>query len=119
MPKLDANMKPSEYVGRVIKHVESQFKQDRGRKDTKRANLGDIRSTRIKTPQILRDAIYDCSQSEESKASTFVSGNIKAIVPLFREKLSSDDSGFNLTHFKRGPVNPIQEKRIFGILTAN
>ena len=120
MPKFDAEMKPGEYVNRVIRHVEALFKQDRGRKEAKKANLGDIRSTKIRTPEILRDAVYDCSnQSQEYKASTYVSGNIKAIVPLFREKLSSDDPGFNLTKFKRGQVLPIKEKRIFGILTAN
>lgn len=114
---IDVKLNPSEYVNRVIKYAETQFKQDRGRKDTKRANLGDIRSTSIQTPEILQKPIYNCS--EEQKAVTFVSGNIKAMVPLFREKLSCDDTGLNLVHFKRGSLEPIQEKRIFGILTAN
>ena len=59
MPKFDAEMKPGEYVNKVIRHVEAMFKQDRGRKETKKANLGDIRSTKIRTPEILRDAVYD------------------------------------------------------------
>jgi len=60
--------------------------------------------------------------AEHEKATTYVSGNIKAIVPLFRERLSCDESSqsnVNLVRFKRGLIEPICEKRIFGILTAD
>ena len=52
---------------------------------------------------------------------TYVRGNIKAIVPLFRERLTCDEASKsvsnNLVKFKRGDIQPIQEKQIFGILT--
>ncbi len=51
-----------------------------------------------------------------------VTGNIKAMVPLFRERLTCDEAAstnVNLVKFKRGPIIPICEKRIFGILTAD
>lgn len=114
-------MNPKEYVERKIKYAEDLFKQDRGHRDTKRANLGDIRSTKIRTPEILQKPLYQCS-SDQEKSQTLVSGNIKAIVPLFRERLSCDDASrvnANLLKFKRGQLEPISEKRIFGILTAD
>lgn len=118
---IQVNLNPKEYVERTIKYAEELFKQDRGHRDTKRANLGDIRSTRIRTPEILQKPIYDCPEDE--KSTTYVSGNIKAIVPLFRERLTCDESGkganINLVRFKRDKIEPISEKRIFGILTAD
>ena len=65
---IDVALNPTEYVNRVIKYAEDLFKQDRGQKETKRANLGDIRSTKIRTPEILQKPIYNCS--EEQKATT-------------------------------------------------
>lgn len=43
----DRSVKQTDYVAKVIKFAETQFKLDRGRKETKKANLGDIRSTKI------------------------------------------------------------------------
>jgi len=42
---IDTNLSAKEYVARMIKYAEELFRQDRGHRDTKRANLGDIRST--------------------------------------------------------------------------
>lgn len=118
---IGTNLSAKEYVERTIKYAEETFRQDCGHRDTKRANLGDIRSTKIRTPEILQKPIYDCAESEKSR--TYVSGNIKAIVPLFREKLTCDEAGkgsnINLVRFKRNKIDPISEKRIFGILTAD
>lgn len=53
---------------------------------------------------------------------TMVSGNIKAIVPLFRERLTCDEANTlnaNMMKFKRGKIEAIREKRIFGILTKS
>ena len=118
---IDTNLNPKEYVNRVIRYAEGLFKEDRGRSDTKRANLGDIKSTQITTPEIIQKLIYSCATDEE-KAHTYVTGNIKAIIPLFRERLTCDEASstnVNLVKFKRGPIIPICEKRIFGILTAD
>ena len=107
---IDESMPNGEYVDRVIQYAENLFKQDRGRQDTKRANLGDIRSTKIGTPEILQKPIYHYDCSKDEKAQTFVSGNIKAIVPLFRERLSCDEAGssnVNMVRFKRGSVQNI------------
>jgi len=102
---IDTSLKPKEYVDKVIKHAEELFNQDRGRQDTKRANLGDIRSTKIRIPEVLQKPIYECN--EEMKATTQVRGNIKAIVPLFRERLTCDEAttlNANMVRFKRGDV---------------
>ena len=49
-----------------------------------------------------------------------ISGNIKALVPLFREKLHSEDTTAHphLLKFQRGKLEPLREKRIFGVLTT-
>ena len=102
---IDTQLEASVYVNRVIKYAENLFRQDRGRQDTKRANLGDIRSTKIRTPEVLQKPIYNCS--EDQKATTYVHGNIKAIVPLFRERLSCDEAStnnVNMVRFKRGDI---------------
>ena len=117
---MDTSLNPKEYVERKIKYAEDMFKQDRGHRDSKRANLGDIRPTTIRTPEILQKTLYRCADSEKSQE--YVSGNIKAIIPLFREKLTCDEASHtnaNLLKFKRGQVEPISEKKIFGILTAD
>ena len=101
---IDTHMNPKEYVNRVIRYAEGLFKEDRGRSDTKRANLGDIKSTQIGTPEILKKPIYSCA-TEEEKANTYVTGNIKAMVPLFRERLTCDEASttnINMVKFKRG-----------------
>ena len=51
-----------------------------------------------------------------------ISGNIKAVIPLFREKLGCEDlpeQYITQFKFKRGKLEPLYEKRIFGILTAH
>lgn len=60
---IDTNLEPKEYVERMIKYAEEMFKQDRGHKDSKRANLGDIRGTTIRTPEILQKPLYQCEES--------------------------------------------------------
>lgn len=51
---IDTRLSPKEYVNRVIRYAEGIFKEDRGRSDTKKANLGDIKSTQISNPEILK-----------------------------------------------------------------
>ena len=52
--EIDTNLPDKEYVELAIKDAKKMFKQERGRTDTKKANLGDIQSTQIYTPQILQ-----------------------------------------------------------------
>lgn len=100
---LDTSMNSKDYVEKKIKYAEEMFAQDRGHRDSKRANLGDIRPTTIRTPEILQKPLYSCAEADKSQV--YVSGNIKAIIPLFRERLTCDEASranANLLKFKRG-----------------
>ena len=46
-----------------------------------------------------------------------VKGNVKALIPLMREKLVLE--GGETTRYRRGERVPIGEKRIFGVLTRH
>ena len=75
-----------EYVKMCIKQAKSFFNQDRGNTDGKKTNLGDIKSTKIESPFILNKPLYDCKLSQADREKTMISGNLKAIIPLMREK---------------------------------
>jgi hypothetical protein len=110
-----------QYVDWQIKMTEQMFKIDRGASDAKKANLGDIKSTKIESPFILSHPLYDPKLPEHLKATTLISGNIKAIVPIMREKFKLEyDKEGSLAHqrYKKTNTSSIKEKRIFGILTA-
>ena len=48
-----------EYVQFKIKQNKNFFNVDRGHTDAKKANLGDIKSTKIESPYILNHALFD------------------------------------------------------------
>ena len=51
-----------------------------------------------------------------------MSGNVKALVPLFREKLHCEniaENNPNLLKFQRGKLEPLYEKHVFGVITAH
>ena len=117
---IDPTVSNEEFVRLSIERAKKLFRKEAGRADAKRANLGDIKSTRVNIPPILQQPLFSCSEKEA--ANTMISGNIKAIVPLFREKLRCEDtpdSNPNLVKFQRGQLEPLYEKRIFGVLTAH
>ena len=116
------NMTDSQYVQTMISNAKQFFNIDRGSKDLKHANLGDIKSTKIESPYILNHVLYDPSMSEELKKVTPIKGNVKAMVPILREKfaLEYEEIGCETKQkYKKLVSNPIKEKRIFGIMTAH
>jgi hypothetical protein len=53
--EIDTSLPDQEYVQISIKQAVRLFNQERGKKETKTANLGDIKSTNLKTPRILKE----------------------------------------------------------------
>jgi hypothetical protein len=52
---IDTSLSDQDYVQICVKQAMRLFNQERGRKDAKTANLGDIKSTSIHTPPILQE----------------------------------------------------------------
>ena len=52
--EIDSKVKDDDYVNRLIDQAMRLFKAERGNQDGKRANLGDIKQTRIDVPLILQ-----------------------------------------------------------------
>jgi len=74
--------------------------------------LGDNKYTKIETSQILRENLV-------SSPDGWVHGNIKALVPLSRELLAPEPVKDNPQQlmYRRGKIEKLCEKRIFGVLT--
>ena len=51
---IDTKVSNEEFVKLSIERAKKLFKREAGRADTKRANLGDIKSTRVNIPPILQ-----------------------------------------------------------------
>ena len=73
--------------------------------------LGDVQSTDVQLPQIIKDSIYDIKSPEK----LMVKGNVKAIIPLTREwfKVGEGEKYNKFDH------KPLKEQRIFGIISKN
>lgn len=58
--KIDkTEMTDEEYVQLQIKTAKNHFNIDRGSSEAKKANLGDIKSTKIESPYILSYSLFD------------------------------------------------------------
>lgn len=79
-------MTDQEYVAWQIKVMKKFFDLDRGAKEEKKANLGDIKSTKIESPYILNYTMYDPAMSSEEKKRQPLLANVKAVIPILREK---------------------------------
>ena len=101
------SMTDDQYVDWQIKVMKQFFNLDRGASDSKKANLGDIKSTKIESPYILSYPLFDPKMKESDKSKTMVTGNIKAIVPIMREKytLEYEESGTGITREKYRKTN--------------
>ena len=86
--KFDKELDDESYVKICIKQARAFFNIDRGHSEAKKANLGDIKATKIDSPSILTYDLYDSAMSPEMKARTPLVANIKAIIPLMREKFT-------------------------------
>lgn len=101
---MDINPKLSdqEYVELFRKNVVKIFDKERGRCEAKRANLSDTKNTRIENSIILNHSIFDRPNSQAPE-NFIIRGNVKAIIPLYREKLSLEADDLNMkVRYKRG-----------------
>ena len=69
-----------------IKQAKTFFNIDAGHSEAKKAHLGDIKSTKIESPGILYDFLFDKNMTFEQKQNTILFANVKAMIPLIREK---------------------------------
>lgn len=109
------------YVKMCIKQARAFFNIDRGHSEAKKANLGDIKSTKIDTPPILNFELYDLKMEQEKKAKTVLKANVKALIPLMREKFTLEQEEIGLLvkdKYKLIETEPLREKRIFGVAVA-
>ena len=67
---------------------------ERGRQEIKKANLGDIKETKVGVPLILQEPIL----TETGQATGKVQGSLKAFVPFLREKLTGETSAASIAH---------------------
>lgn len=115
-------MTDEQYVDCQIRIAKQFFNIDRGATEAKKINLGDIKSTKIESPAILSIPIFDPKINDpQIKKQTPVQGNIKAIVPIMRERYTLEYvevGGLARPRYKRVGLQTIKEKRIFGIMTA-
>ena len=115
-------MTDEEYVKMCIQYVKELFNKERGREaNAKKLNLGDIIATKIETPIILHQHFLQLDQLSNLQDDTQIYGNIKAMIPLFREKLvfEANENAYIKGRYKRELQTPLREKRIFGVLTKN
>ena len=79
--------------------------------------MGDNKTTKVSTSVIVRE--YPIGAGVDDPPSGFVSGNIKALIPLSRELLDLEPIPENPQQMKyrRGKIERLREKRIFGVLS--
>jgi hypothetical protein len=76
---------PKEYIRMFIEYVTDIFNKERGRDETKKANLGDIKSTQIDTALIIQQPLRNGSSSSNI-TDEVIMGNVKALIPVLRER---------------------------------
>lgn len=57
--KVDSELSNEKYVKMCIKQARTFFNIDAGHSEAKKAHLGDIKSTKIESPGILYDFLFD------------------------------------------------------------
>ena len=86
--EIDPQLPDDQYVLAFKDKVVDIFNKERGRDETKRANLSDMKSTRIDVPMILQIPLLSPEElSHVNRTQTIIYANVKALIPLMREKL--------------------------------
>lgn len=123
----DNIMSDSQYVEMFIEYVTDIFNKERGKDETKKQSLGDIKSTQVDTAIIIQQPIKVSDQVREStllnsdknsNLQNVVFGNVKALIPIQRQKFSVESDENDKTRYRQGQKTVIREKRIFGVLTT-
>ena len=65
--KIDYQLNDEEYVKMCIKQARQFFNIDAGHSEAKKAHLGDIKNTKIESPGILSDLLFDKNMPQEQK----------------------------------------------------
>lgn len=78
-----AELTSPQYVAHCIQAAKAHFTKESG---TRKASLGDVISTRIESPYILSHHLFDPTLSDSQRRKTLIKGNVKAIIPIMREK---------------------------------
>lgn len=85
---VDPTLSDREYVKRFTEKVERIFNSERGRDEAKKQNLSDVKSTQIDNSIIIQKPLLEEKELRDiNKTQTMVYGNVKAVIPLMRERL--------------------------------
>jgi len=124
IPEKSAEMSPEQQIKLIIDNVRTLFEKERGKDAAKKLNLRDVMTTRVETADLLQQPLISEDVIKSiNRHETIIRGNVKAMIPLFRERLQleyvQDPAGSNdlKPRYKRGTLEPLYEKKIFGILT--
>lgn len=97
--------------------------KEQGRVQAKKNNYGDTISTKIETSVIVQKPLISVNElSFISPTQTQIYGNVKALIPLARERLALEfyRKGDNLQpKYRRGELVGLKEPLIFGLVTRN
>lgn len=106
-----------DYLKLFVQYVSDMFNKERGKDDTKKASLGDIKSTQVETCLIIQKDVVE-NKAHIDRFNTVITGNVKALIPIQRERLSMECEGDqSKVRYRKGEKSYIKEKRIFGIMT--
>lgn len=111
----------AQYVEESIKRAEKYFNLDVKSQKENKGKMGYVMGTRVDTPDILKKPLFNPSLSLAERKKTAVWGNLKAIVPLMREKFIPENvkiGNVDKPRKRKMGSEPLREKRIFGLFTA-
>jgi hypothetical protein len=117
-----AILSDEDQVKLFVAKTKELFDREKGKSVSKKLNLGDTYSCKVETPAIIQQHLLpEDTLKLIDRNLTLIYGNIKAIIPLVRERLQveSDPENENQPRYRRGPLVPLREKVVFGILTRD
>ena len=98
------------------------FNRERGKSISKKLNMGDTYSSKIETSLIIQQHLLDYDQLQcIDRKDTMIYGNVKAMIPLVRERLGLEFEPNNdqKAKYRRGALEPLRESMAFGIMTKS
>lgn len=118
---LIATADDKEIVRQFVEQTKELMDREKGKSIAKKLNLGDTISSRIEASVIIQEPLIKTEyQKCIDRKTTLIYGNVKAIIPLCRERLELeeiDDTG--KTRYRRGHMEPLDERMCFGVLTKS
>ena len=103
-----------------MRQTRELFYLERGKTSSKKLNMGDTYSAKIETSVILQQHLLDADQRTcIDPESTMLYGNVKAVVPLVRERLGVELDSEYRPKYRRSELVPLRESMAFGIVTKD